>query len=99
MDIEMYPYKIEIDGSRYDGNPDFRIYRIQRIVGYAQALAELDNNEEFCSKIKSIYDYKGDLTIAWISEPTEAEKGYLQKAWGSVVACCEGNQIEHEIEK
>jgi hypothetical protein len=48
-------------------------------------------------KIISIYDHKGVLTITWETEPSEEEKGYLQKAWGSAVTTYEGNQIEHEI--
>lgn len=93
----MYPYKIEIDGERADDDQHWRIYRIHRIIGYAQALADIDKNEDFFKKIKSIYDYKGSLTVTWIAMPTEAEKEYLQKAWESIVTDYEGNPIEHEI--
>lgn len=97
MDIEMYPYKIELEVGKNNEDYNWRIYRIQRIVGYAQALAELDNNEDYCSKIDSFDDYKGDMTVTWKTEPTEKEKDYLQKAWASVVAGFEGNLIEHEM--
>lgn len=93
----MYPYKIEIDVGKNNEDYQWRIYRIQRIVGYAQALAELDNNEDYCNKIESIFDYKGSLTITWKTEPSANEQDYLQKAWASVVAGYEGNLIEHEI--
>lgn len=93
----MYPYKIEIAGSRTEDDQHWRIYRIHRIIGYAQALADIDKNEGFYKKIKSIYDFKGSLTVIWITIPTEAEKEYLQKAWESIVADNEGVQIEHEI--
>lgn len=96
MELKIYPHVIEIDGSRVDEDPLYRTNRIHMIVGYAQALADLDNNEEYYKKILSIYDHKGTLTITWETEPTEAEKGYLQKAWGSVVTAYEGNQIDHE---
>lgn len=98
MDLKMYPYTIEIDGSSVDKDPLFRTNRIHMIVGYAQALADRDNNEEYCKKIESIYDHKGVLTITWKTQPSEAEQGYLQKAWGSLVTGYEGNQIEHEFE-
>lgn len=97
MDLKIYPHVIEIDGSRVDEDPYFRTNRIHMIVGYAQALADLDNNEDYFNKIESIYDHKGVLTITWKTAPSEKEKGYLQKAWGSVVTAYEGNQIEHEI--
>ncbi len=98
MDLEMYPYKIEIEANRADEGEHWRIYRINRIVGYAQALADIDNNENFFDKIKSIYDYKGELTVSWQSEPSDNEKDYFQKAWSSVVAGYEGNLVEHELE-
>lgn len=97
MDLEMYPFKIEIDGARVNEDQHWRINRIHRIIGYAQALADLDNHEDYFKKIKSIYDDKGSLIITWITEPSKEEKEYLQKAWESIVTDYEGNPIEHEI--
>jgi hypothetical protein len=97
MKIEMYPYQIEIEVGKNNEDYHLEIYRINRIVGYAQALADLDNNEEYCGKISSIFEYKGNLTISWKTEPSENEKDYFQKAWESVVSGYEGNKIEHEI--
>jgi hypothetical protein len=94
----MYPYNIEIDGARANDDQPWRISRIYMIIGYAQALADIDNNEDFYKKIKSIYDYKGSLTVTWITSPTEEEKEYLRKAWESAVTDFEGNDIDHEIE-
>ena len=94
----MYPFDIEIDGSRTNEDQYWRINRVHRIVGYAQALADNDNNEDFYKKIKSIYDYKGTLTVEWKSNPSESEEEYLQKAWESIVTDYEGNQIEHIVE-
>jgi hypothetical protein len=93
----MYSNKIEIDGTRANEDQQWRIYRIHRIIGYAQALADLDINEDFFKKIVGIYDDKGTLYISWHTEPTNNEKEYLQKAWESVVTDYEGNPIEHEI--
>jgi len=98
MDLEMYPCKIEIEVGMNNEDYQWRVYRIQRIVGYAQALADIDNNEDYCEKIISIDDHKGALTITWKAEPSENEKDYLQKAWASIVAGYEGNFVKHELE-
>jgi predicted transglutaminase-like protease len=97
MDLEMYPYKLEIDGARANDDQHWRIDRIHLIIGYAQALADFDKNEDYYKKIKSIYDYKGNLTVTWNTEPTENEKQYLQKAWESIVTDYESGIIGHEI--
>jgi hypothetical protein len=97
MGDKMYPYKIEIDGARAKEDQHWRINRIHMIIGYAQAFADVDKNENYYKKINSIYDYKGNLTVTWETGPTEAEKQYLQKAWESIVAGYEGNSIENEV--
>jgi len=93
----MYLENIEIDGARTDDDQFYRIPRIHRVIGYAQALADIDNNENFIDKIKSFYDYKGILTIKWKNSPTENEMEYLQKAWESIVTDYESSPIEHEF--
>ena len=93
----MYPYKIEIDGVRANEDQQWRIYRIHRIIGYAQALADNNKNIDFYTKIKSIFDSKGTLTVTWIITPTETEKDYIRIAWESIVTVYESNPIEHEI--
>ena len=93
----MYPFDIEIDGSRVNDDQYWRINRIHRIISYAQAIADIDGNEDFYKKLKSVYDYKGSLTVEWKINPTETEKNYLQKAWESIVTDYEGNPIEHII--
>jgi hypothetical protein len=97
MDEEMYPYLLDMDGSRAGQDQGWRIPRIHRIIGYAQALADLDNNEYFIQKIESIYDDKGYLTVIWKIQPSENEKEYLKKAWESIVTDYEGNPIEHDL--
>jgi hypothetical protein len=97
MNEEMYPYLLDIDGSRAGQDQGRRITRIHRIIGYAQALADLDNDEYFIQIIESIYDDKGYLTVIWKIQPTDKRKEYLQKAWESIVADYEGNPIEHDL--
>ena len=91
----MYPFEIKIDGSRTNDDQYWRINRIHRLIGYAQALADIDENEDFYKKIISIYDEKGSLTITWLVKPTKQEKEYLQNAWESIVTDYESNSIEH----
>lgn len=97
MDDYMYPYKMGIDGVRSNDDQYWRIHRIYLIIGYAQAIADLNDNEDFYKKIDSIYDHKGNLTIAWKKEPSKKEKEYLQKAWESIVTDYEGNPIDHFV--
>ncbi len=91
----MYPFEIKIDGSRTNDDQYWRLNRIHRLIGYAQALADIEENEAFYKKIENIFDHKGCLTIDWKENPTEQEKNYLQKAWESIVTDYESNSIEH----
>lgn len=92
----MHPFDVEIDGSRVNDDQYWRINRIHRIIGYAQAIADIDANKDFYKKLKGVYDYKGSLTVEWKSNPSDDEKEYLQKAWESIVTDYEGNPIEHK---
>lgn len=91
----MYPFDLKIDAGRASEDEYWRVNRIHRIIGYAQAIADIDGNEAFYQKLKSVYDYKGSLTIQWKINPTDSEKEYLQKAWESIVTDYEDNPIEH----
>ncbi|MCF7859941.1 MAG: hypothetical protein K9N07_11585 [Candidatus Cloacimonetes bacterium] len=95
----MYPFDIGIDAGRANEDEYWRITRIHRIIGYAQAIADMDGNEDFYKKAHSIFEYKGSLTVEWKIKPTEPEKEYLQKAWESIVTDYESNPIEHLIIK
>ncbi len=94
---EIYPGNIGIGGDRANEDQYWRILRIHRILGYAQALADQEDNSDYYKKIKSIYDLKGTLYVSWNVKPTEKEKEYLRKAWESIVTDYEANPIEHEI--
>ena len=75
-EIITYSSKIELSGSRSDEDQFWRIQRIHRVLGYAQALADLDNNEDFYKKIENIYDQKGIVIINWNEKPSSKEKEY-----------------------
>jgi CO dehydrogenase/acetyl-CoA synthase beta subunit len=93
----MYIDEIEISGNRVEDDQQWRIRRIHALIGYAQALADLDENEDFYKKIKSIYDDKGILFVNWLSEPDNNEKEYIEKAWNSIVTDYESNDVIHEF--
>lgn len=62
--------------------PD-RIERLDRVYGYAMALADGDANRAFVEKLAQIHDHKGTLTVFWRSPPSAAEMGYWTRAWTS----------------
>jgi hypothetical protein len=62
--------------------PD-RIERLDRVYGYAMALADVDGNPAFIDKLTQIHDHKGTLIVFWQSEPTGAERDYFARAWAS----------------
>ncbi len=94
-----YTETIEIDAVRADDDQYWRILRIHRILGYAQALADLDGNTDYFKKIKSMFDFKGSLSVEWHNVPEDREKNYLWKAWESIVTDYETNPIEHLFPK
>lgn len=91
----MYPYDLQIDGYRADKNEQWRIDRLRMVLGYSQALADIAGNEAFFRKIKALYDDEGTLNVTWFVPPTEDEKGFLNKAWNSVVTDFEAGEVVH----
>ncbi len=75
--------------------PD-RIERLDRVYGYAMALADADGDAAFVDKLTQIHDHKGTLIVLWHEPPTEAEKDYWTRAWASRVG--DGTRaVEHEF--
>jgi hypothetical protein len=75
--------------------PD-RIERLERVYGYAMALADHSGNHGFVEKLTQIHDHKGTLIVFWNEAPAEAEKDYFLRAWGSKVG--DGSaSVEHEF--
>ncbi len=75
--------------------PD-RIERLNRVYGYAMALADQDGNQRFVEKLTQLHDHKGTLIVFWHEAPDEAEKDYLVQAWASKVGDGSTN-VEHEV--
>jgi len=75
--------------------PD-RIERLDRVYGYAMALADVDGNAGFVDKLTRIHDHKGTLTVFWQAAPSETERAYWTRAWASRVG--DGSSaVEHEV--
>lgn len=74
--------------------PD-RIERLQRVYGYAMALADAAGNAGFVEKVTQIHDHKGTLIVFWHEPPTDEERDYFTRAWASKVGDGTLN-VEHE---
>ena len=75
--------------------PD-RIERLDRVYGYAMALAEVDGDGGFVDKLTQLHDHKGTLIVFWQDTPSESERDYWTRAWASRIG--DGTTtVVHEI--
>ncbi|MES2103421.1 MAG: hypothetical protein V4634_05330 [Pseudomonadota bacterium] len=91
----MYLDHPRISATRSETEPD-RIERLNRVYGYAIALADVDGNAGCIAKLSKIHDHKGILMVIWFAEPTAREKEYFLKAWMSKVGDL-SIHVEHEV--
>jgi hypothetical protein len=91
----MYLDHPKISATNSNTEPD-RIERLNRVYGYAVALADSAGDTKFLAKLIHLHDHKGSLMVTWYEEPTEAQKEYFVKAWRSKVGD-ESARVEHEI--
>lgn len=74
--------------------PD-RIERLNRVYGYAMALADSAGNARFVDKLTQLHDHKGALIVFWNEVPGDLERACFARAWASKVG--DGTQrVEHE---
>jgi hypothetical protein len=62
-----------------------RIERLDRVYGYAMALADADGDTGFVDKLTQVHDHKGTLIVFWQEAPSEAQMRYWACAWASKV--------------
>lgn len=74
--------------------PD-RLARLQRVYGYAMALADAADNGALVDKVTQLHDHKGTLIVFWHEPPLDAERDYFLRAWASKVGDGTLN-VEHE---
>lgn len=85
----------KISATHSETEPD-RIERLNRVYGYAIALADADANQECIVKLAKLHDHKGTLMVLWHEAPTEIERIYFMKAWKSRVGD-ESTHVEHAL--
>jgi hypothetical protein len=75
--------------------PD-RIERLNRVYGYAMALADSAGCPGFVDRLTQLHDHKGTLIVFWNEAPGEAERDLFALAWASRVG--DGTRsVEHEF--
>ena len=74
--------------------PD-RIERLNRVYGYAMALADSAGNAQFVDKLTQLHDHKGTLIVFWNETPGEPERAIFARAWASRVGAGTAS-VEHE---
>lgn len=72
-----------------------RLERLQRVLGYAMALADTDDHRDMPGKLTQIHDHKGTLIVFWHEPPLVAERDYFNRAWASSIGAG-ANTVEHE---
>lgn len=74
--------------------PD-RIERLNRVYGYAMALADSAGNAGFVERVTQLHDHKGTLIVFWNETPGELDRECWARAWASRVGDGTAN-VEHE---
>lgn len=92
---EMYLDHPKISATNSGTEPD-RIERLNRVYGYAVALADIAGDKAFLSKLSHLHDHKGTLIVVWFEAPSDTQKGFFVDAWKSKVGD-ESSNVEHEI--
>jgi hypothetical protein len=84
----------KITATNSQTEPD-RIERLNRVYGYALALADSEGCMGFVDKLTQIHDHKGTLIVFWHEAPSEVEKDCFVRAWASKIG--DGTtHVEHE---
>lgn len=73
-----------------------RLERLNRVYGYAMALADRDGVLHMAEKVSQMHDHKGTLIVFWFAAPSETEKSYFAAAWASKIGDSSGH-VEHEL--
>jgi len=71
---------VEVSANRSDEEPG-RLVRLNQILGFVHALASHYGNQRLLSKVISVHDHKGDLTVCWREKPTDGEMELFNRGW------------------
>jgi hypothetical protein len=91
----MYLDHPKISATNSNTEPD-RIERLNRVYGYAVALADVAGDKTFLGKLSNLHDHKGNLIVVWFEAPSEQEKSYFERSWQSKVGD-ETTNVRHEL--
>ncbi len=91
-DYKLYGGEIELCVYTQGGGD---LHRLSRVIGYIAAIEDIENHR-FLHKVKKLHDHKGELTVYWKEEPTDAEKDFMVKAWESKIGDG-GGPVKHEL--
>lgn len=75
--------------------PD-RLERLNRVYGYAMALADSAGCDSLVDKLVQLHDHKGTLIAFWHDAPSADEMAFLARAWASRIGAGNAN-VEHEF--
>lgn len=84
----------EIQVESYE-NAEWRYVRLYKVIGYAQALADINKLGELKRKVLTVKDDKGDLAVTWFEKPSEMEMHVLTHAWSSSTGDGADNVLHH----
>jgi hypothetical protein len=91
----MYLDHPKLTATNSESEPD-RLERLNRVYGYAIALADVAGDAACIGRLAQIHDHKGTLIVVWNVAPTEQQKGYFVTAWLSLLG--DGTtSVEHEV--
>jgi hypothetical protein len=83
-------HKILITAFQHDAG---RIARLNRSLGYAEALLETQGEPSLFPYLHSIHDHKGELEVVWLREPHDLQRKALECAWEKL-----GNERVDKVE-
>lgn len=70
--------------------------RLAKVLGYAQAIADINDQPSMAGRVVQLHDYKGLLQITWYTPPNELDKVAFRRAWQSEIG--DGtDQVEHHL--
>ena len=91
----MYLDHPKLTATNSESEPD-RLERLNRVYGYAIAMADADKDASCIGRLAQLHDHKGTLIVVWNVAPNGAQKQYFSAAWSSLLGDGTTN-VEHEV--
>ena len=92
----IYSGSIGLSGNGSAEEEKGRRCRLLQVLEYVQCLSDRSGDNNTLSKVKSLHDHKGELTVTWCAEPEGPEKEFFSTAWKSPIG--DGSMdVKHEL--